>query len=55
VLSYVQYDIRALVERMRRTIEQAFRDGRIDLDDSTRLRRRFEDGLRQYTYLAHED
>jgi arginine decarboxylase len=55
VLSYVQYDIRALVERMRRTIEQAFRDGRIDLDDSTRLRRRFEEGLRQYTYLAQED
>ncbi|MDG2052030.1 MAG: biosynthetic arginine decarboxylase [Myxococcota bacterium] len=55
VLSYVQYDIRALQEGMRRTIESALRAGRIDLDDSRLLRRRFEEGLRQYTYLSGDD
>ena len=55
VLSYVQYDLRALVESMRRTVEQALRDGRIDLDDSKLLRRRFEEGLRQYTYLSGDE
>lgn len=55
VLSYVQYDIRALQERMRQTLERALRERRIDLDDSRLLRRRFEEGLRQYTYLASDD
>ncbi len=55
VLSYVQYDLRALQEGMRRTIELALREGRIDLDDSRLLRRRFEEGLRQYTYLSGDD
>lgn len=55
VLSYVQYDIPALIEGMRRTVERALRAGRIDLDDSRLLRRRFEEGLRQYTYLAGDD
>ncbi|MAJ60220.1 MAG: arginine decarboxylase [bacterium TMED88] len=55
VLSYVQYDLRALQEGMRRTIESALRAGRIDLDDSRLLRRRFEEGLREYTYLSGDD
>lgn len=55
VLSYVQYDIRSLQEGMRRTIESALREGRIDLDDSRLIRRRFEEGLRQYTYLAGDE
>jgi arginine decarboxylase len=54
VLAYVQYDIPDLLEKMRRTLEQALREGRIDLDDSRLLRLRFEEGLRQYTYLAAE-
>ena len=54
VLSYVEYDVPALLEKMRRTLEQALRDGRIDLDDSRLLRLRFEEGLRQYTYLSAE-
>jgi arginine decarboxylase len=54
VLHYVQYDAKALVERVRRTIEVALRRGDISLSDSARLRRRFEQGLHDYTYLTRE-
>ena len=54
VLSYVQYDKRALSERVRRTIEGAHRDGRISLEDSALLRSRYEEGLNGYTYLHDE-
>ena len=55
VLSYVQYDRRALSERVRRTIERALRLGRISLEDSALLRRRYDEGLDDYTYLSSED
>jgi len=51
VLSYVQYDRRSLSERVRRTIERALRQGQISLEDSALLRRRYEQGLADYTYL----
>ena len=54
VLSYVQYDKRALSERVRRTIERALREGRISLEDSALLRRRYDQGLNDYTYLSDE-
>jgi arginine decarboxylase len=54
VLSYVQYDRRILSERVRKTIERALRAGRISLEDSALLRRRYEQGLGEYTYLLHE-
>lgn len=54
VLSYVQYDRRALSERVRRTVEQACQDGRISLEDSALLRRRYDEGLAGYTYLKDE-
>ncbi len=54
VLSYVQYDRRALVEKVRRTIETALRQGEISLEDSALLRRRYEQGLKEYTYLASD-
>jgi arginine decarboxylase len=54
VLSYVQYDRRALTERVRKLIEQALRDGKIGLEDSARLRRRYSQGLADYTYLRDE-
>ena len=54
VLAYVQYDKRALSERVRRTIERALRDGRIGLEDSALLRKRFDQGLAEYTYLSDE-
>jgi arginine decarboxylase len=55
VLRYVQYDKSTLIERVRRTIEIAMRAGRIGLEDSARLRRHYEAGLTEYTYLAAED
>ncbi len=54
VLSYVQYDRSALSERVRRTIEKALRDGLISLEDSALLRRRYDEGLADYTYLKDE-
>jgi arginine decarboxylase len=54
VLHYVQYDRRNLTERVRKTIEGALRSGRITLKESARLRRRYDQGLADYTYLLHE-
>jgi arginine decarboxylase len=54
VLSYVQYERRWLVEKVRRTIEAALRRGDISLEDSARLRRRYAQGLEDYTYLSQE-
>ena len=52
VLRYVQYDRGTLIERVRRTIEIAMREGQISLEESARLRRRYEEGLSEYTYLT---
>jgi len=55
VLSYVQYDRRNLTERVRKLIERALRDGKIGLEDSALLRRRYDQGLSDYTYLRDEN
>jgi arginine decarboxylase-like protein len=39
---------------VRRTIEQALREGRISLEDSKRLRMRYRQGLEEYTYLVSD-
>jgi len=52
VLAYVQYDRRTLVEKVRRTIEEAMRRGKISIEESAQLRHRFERGLSEYTYLS---
>jgi arginine decarboxylase len=54
VLRYVQYDPGTLIERVRRTIEVAMRGGRLSLEDSARLRRYYETGLKEYTYLSRD-
>ena len=54
VLAYVQYDRRDLTERVRRLIEESLREGRISLEDSALLRRRYDQGLADYTYLRDE-
>jgi arginine decarboxylase len=51
VLAYVQYDRTALKEKVRRLSEVALRRGDISLEEATRLRQRYDQGLRQYTYL----
>ncbi|MBI4517638.1 MAG: biosynthetic arginine decarboxylase [Deltaproteobacteria bacterium] len=55
VLQYVQYDKGTLIEKVRRTIEDAMRAGQITLEDSARLRRHYEQGLTEYTYLARDE
>jgi len=52
VLAYVQYERKVLMERVRRTIEEAMRNGTIGLEDSARLRRRYDEALKDYTYLS---
>jgi arginine decarboxylase len=54
VLHYVQYERRALIEKVRCTIEEALRSNRISLEESARLRRRYQQGLGEYTYLSRD-
>ena len=51
VLEYVQFNATSLMERYRRDVESALREGRIDYGDSGRLLRLYEEGLNGYTYL----
>jgi len=51
VLAYVQYDQAILKEKVRRLSEAALRRGDLSLQESTRLRRRYDQGLWEYTYL----
>jgi len=54
VLDYVQFEESALREKVRRLSENARRRGDISLAEATRLRRRYEQGLAEYTYLLPE-
>jgi arginine decarboxylase len=51
VLDYVEFDAEQLVGRLRDSVEAAVRDGLMDLEQSGRLLRFYEDGLQGYTYL----
>jgi arginine decarboxylase len=55
VLNYVQYDRRPLIEKVRQTVESALRRGQITLEESARLRRRYQQGLEEYTYLSRDE
>lgn len=52
VLSYVQYSSEALVARLRRTVEDAVRRKVITFHESAEFLRRYEAGLKGYTYLG---
>jgi arginine decarboxylase len=54
VLAYVQYDRRAMIERVRRATERALRRGEITLEESRLLRQNFAQGLAEYTYLSRD-
>jgi arginine decarboxylase len=54
VLSYVQYDRRMVMERVRRAIEAALHRGTISLEESARLRASYSKALSAYTYLEQE-
>ncbi len=56
VLDYVQFNSETLLAAFRRDVEGAVREGRMGYEESGRLLRFYEDGLRGYTYLedAHD-
>jgi arginine decarboxylase len=54
VVQYLGYDRRALAESVRMAAETAMREGRLTLEESALLRRRFEQGMSGYTYLEQE-
>jgi len=54
VVQYLGYDRRALTESVRMAAETAMREGRLTLEESALLRRRFEQGMSGYTYLEQE-
>ena len=51
VLDYVEFDAETLLHRMRVDVEAAVRANRLELEQSGRLLRFYEDGLHGYTYL----
>lgn len=52
VLSYVQYDPDELRRKFSKSIESAVRDNRLTLDEARTLRRFYERGLNESTYLT---
>ena len=54
VLAYVEYDQAALTEKVRRLAEEARRRGDITIEEATRLRARYKQGLWEYTYLIQD-
>lgn len=51
VLNYVEFDANHLVQRLRQSIEQAVREGRIGDGQAGRFLKFYEEGLGGYTYL----
>jgi arginine decarboxylase len=51
VLSYVQYPANTLIERFRRSVEAAVRRKQLTFHESAEILRRYERGLKGYTYL----
>ena len=51
VLSYVEYDIKAMKLRLRETAENAVRSGKISVNDRAQILKSFDDGLNGYTYF----
>jgi len=52
VLSYVQFDINDMRRQIARRLEHAVRVGTISVSDSRNMRRFYERGLMEYTYLG---
>jgi arginine decarboxylase len=50
-LEYVEFDVNALVKKLRTDVEQAVRENRLDYQECGKLLRFYEEGLQGYTYL----
>ncbi|MHC4452130.1 MAG: biosynthetic arginine decarboxylase, partial [Planctomycetota bacterium] len=55
VLSYVEFDRRDLVAKVRQACEAAVRAGKMTTRETRTLLRRYEEGLNGYTYLVTDD
>lgn len=53
-LAYVQYDAPDLIERLRISIEREVSAGRLTVEESAKIQRRYREALEGYTYLTHE-
>jgi arginine decarboxylase len=51
VLTYVEYDPREMINRVRTTAEQAVRDGKITAEARREIMSAYETGMRGYTYF----
>jgi arginine decarboxylase len=51
VLSYVQYNVPLLIDRMRQMVERAVREKRISLEESALFTSFYMNGMKGYTYL----
>jgi arginine decarboxylase len=51
VLSYVEYNPQDMLDRMRKTAEQAVKSGRITAEERRQIMDAYETGLRGYTYF----
>ncbi|NLX25172.1 MAG: biosynthetic arginine decarboxylase [Lentisphaerae bacterium] len=51
VLSYVEYDPKAMIRRIRELAEEAVQNGRITPKDRRRIMDAYEEGMRGYTYF----
>ncbi len=51
VLSYVEYDPKRMIRKIRKLAEEAVREERIGPKDRRRIMEAFEDGMRGYTYF----
>ena len=51
VLTYVQYNTRDLVRRVRQASERAVKKGNMTLEEAKRLLDAYQHGLEGYTYL----
>ncbi len=50
ILTYVEYDPKSMLNRLRETAEQAVRDEKISVPDRFQILKAYESGLRGYTY-----
>ncbi|MBN8624544.1 MAG: biosynthetic arginine decarboxylase [Planctomycetes bacterium] len=50
-LEYVEFDVNALMKKMRTDVEAAVRENKLDFQECGRLLRFYEEGLNGYTYL----
>jgi arginine decarboxylase len=54
VLEYVEYDRDSLVAQVKATIDRALEHGELELEEGSRLLKRYEQALEETTYLSRE-